>query len=271
MIDRLAIQSWCFRGFKSHQQVIDALFACGLKNLEISNAHVNPTAQTAEELAGVLAIYRKAGVNITSTGLFYVVPEEAKSRRVFDFVRLCGVVAFTAGVEKGCFEQAQKLAHEYGVRLAIHNHGRLHRHGPAWALEDVLVSTSEGVGLCLDTAWMLDSGNDPVAFAAKHAGASTACTSRTSSSTARQALRRSGRAGQPEAPRVPGRPAEGRLPGLPHAGIRGRRERPRARDEAVRGGRPPGVGGSSRLSGMGILPMRRRGVSPLLFFLFFFF
>ena len=169
MIDRLAIQSWCFRGFKSHQQVIDALFACGLKNLEISNAHVNPTAQSAEELAGVLAIYRKAGVNITSTGLFYVVPEEAKSRRVFDFVRLCGVGAFTAGVEKGCFEQAQKLAHEYGVRLAIHNHGRLHRHGPAWALEDVLASTSEGVGLCLDTAWMLDSGNDPVAFAAKNA------------------------------------------------------------------------------------------------------
>jgi inosose dehydratase len=169
LIDRLAIQSWCFRGFKSHQQVIDALFACGLKNLEISNAHVNPFEQDAEELAGVLAIYRKAGVNITSTGLFYVVPEEAKSRRVFEFVRLCGVRAFTAGVEKGCFDLAEELAHEYGVQLAIHNHGRLHRHGPAWALEDVLASTGEGVGLCLDTAWMLDSGNDPVAFAAQHA------------------------------------------------------------------------------------------------------
>jgi sugar phosphate isomerase/epimerase len=169
LIDRLAIQSWCFRGYKTHEQVIDALGCCGVRNLEISNAHVNPFTQGAEELAGVLDLYRRAGVNITSTGLFHVGPDEAKGRRALDFVRLCGVKAFTTDIDPGGLEVAERLAREYGVLLAVHNHGRRHRHGPAWALEDLLAATSGSIGICLDTAWMIDSGDDPVAFAAKHA------------------------------------------------------------------------------------------------------
>ena len=164
LIDRLAIQSWCFRGFKSHPQVIDALRQCGLASLEISNAHVNPFTQSAEELAAVLDLYRKAGVHISAAGLFHVGPDEAKSRKVLDFVRLCGVKAFATDIDPGGLDTAVRLAREYGVRLAVHNHGRRHRHGPAWALEDLLASAPAEVGVCLDTAWMIDSGDDPVAF-----------------------------------------------------------------------------------------------------------
>jgi sugar phosphate isomerase/epimerase len=169
LIDRLAIQSWCFRGYKSHAQVIDALGRCGLANLEISNAHVNPFTQGPEELAGVLEVYRRAGVSITSTGLFIVGPEEAKSRKAFEFVRLCGVKAFTTDIAPGGLETTVGLAREYGVRLAVHNHGRRHRHGPGWALEDLLAAAPPEVGVCLDTAWMLDAGEDPVAFLDRHA------------------------------------------------------------------------------------------------------
>ena len=169
LIDRLGIQGWCFRGYKAHEQVIDALRRCGVANLEIGNAHVNPFTQGAEELAGVLDLYRRAGVKITSTGLFHVGPDEARSRRVFDFVRLCGVKAFTTDIDPGGLEVAQGLAREYGVRLAVHNHGRRHRHGPSWALEDLLATASDSIGICLDTAWMIDSGDDPVAFFSRHA------------------------------------------------------------------------------------------------------
>jgi inosose dehydratase len=86
-----------------------------------------------------------------------------------DFVRLLGVKAFATDIDPGGMEVAVRLAREYGVLLAVHNHGRRHRYGPAWALEELLASTPPEVGVCLDTAWLIDSGSDPVAFYAKHA------------------------------------------------------------------------------------------------------
>ena len=51
--------------------------------------------------------------------------------------------------------------------MGIHNHGRKHRDGSVAALEAILSDTSSNIGLCLDTAWMLDSGEDPVDVAKK--------------------------------------------------------------------------------------------------------
>jgi sugar phosphate isomerase/epimerase len=117
----------------------------------------------------VLAFYAGRGIHITSTGLFHVGPDEAKSRKAFEFARLAGVKAFTTDIDSGGAETAERLASEYGIRLAVHNHGRRHRHGPAWALEDLLARTSPAVGLCLDTAWAIDSGDDPVKLVRKFA------------------------------------------------------------------------------------------------------
>ena len=63
---------------------------------------------------------------------------------------------------------AEKLSAEYGRKLALHNHGRHHRLGAPWAIDALLAKSSDRIGLCLDTAWMLDSGFDPVEIAKKY-------------------------------------------------------------------------------------------------------
>jgi len=57
---------------------------------------------------------------------------------------------------------AERLAAEYDVRLGIHNHGGRHWLGSSQALRWVFAQSGPRVGLCLDTAWALDSGEDPV-------------------------------------------------------------------------------------------------------------
>ena len=57
---------------------------------------------------------------------------------------------------------AEELTERTGIRVGIHNHGGLHWLGSRTALRWILSKTSDRIGLCLDTAWALDSGEDPI-------------------------------------------------------------------------------------------------------------
>ncbi|MGD8237153.1 MAG: sugar phosphate isomerase/epimerase family protein, partial [Armatimonadota bacterium] len=57
---------------------------------------------------------------------------------------------------------ADELAEKHDIRLAIHNHGGRHWLGTDAMLEHVFSKTSDRIGLCLDTAWAIDSRLDPV-------------------------------------------------------------------------------------------------------------
>jgi inosose dehydratase len=167
LASRLGIQSWCFRGLKGHERVMQALRECGVDRIELSAAHLQPTAE--RDLAAVVELYRRGGVTISSYGVYGFDGDEGKARGVFELARLAGFDVISADLKAGGLEVAERLCREYGKRIAIHNHGRRHRLGPVWALEELFGRASKNVGLCLDTAWMIDSGEDPVAVARKFA------------------------------------------------------------------------------------------------------
>ena len=84
---------------------------------------------------------------------------------------VCKYIAIDFAVQQmtKCMEVADKLAQEYDVWLGIHNHGGRHWLGCSTMIAHVLSKCSERIGLCLDTAWALDSREDPVAMAEKFA------------------------------------------------------------------------------------------------------
>ena len=161
----LGIQSWCFRGYKTHDGVIKALKSCGVSRLELSGAHFDP-AQDPNHKA-VVDIYRKGGITISAYGVAGVDSNEAKSRAAFEFAKAAGNTVLNVGFGPGGPEMADRLAKEYGVKAALHNHGRQDPNGAVWRIEEYFSRTSPNVGLCLDTAWMLDSGEDPLKIARK--------------------------------------------------------------------------------------------------------
>jgi sugar phosphate isomerase/epimerase len=162
--DRLAVQSYCFRGFKDGAAVARMTRQIGVAAVELFTGHADFDQPQAFDT--VIETYRGAGVEIVSIGVERIGTDETKARRRFEFLRRCGValmsVDFSPDDAPRCYLLAESLADEYDVRLAIHNHGGRHWLGSAQMLGHVLARTSPRIGLCLDTAWALDAGEDPV-------------------------------------------------------------------------------------------------------------
>jgi sugar phosphate isomerase/epimerase len=163
MVKRLGIQSWCFRGYKDHPAVISALKACGVTRLEMCGVHFDPTS--GPDCGPVIDLYKEHGITLSAYGVHGFGADRAKARKVFEFAARAGFDTISANLGPGGLETVEALCKEFGKKVAIHNHGRRHHLGSVEALNDLFSRASSNVGLCLDTAWMLDSGWDPVEVA----------------------------------------------------------------------------------------------------------
>jgi len=160
---KLAIQSWTLRGIKTNEGVIKAVKECGLDKIEMCGIHVDPVT-LQDGGASALKLYEQSGVTMSAFGVHGFGADEASARKVFEFAKMAGFPTISADLAAvpEALPLVEKLCEEYGKKIAIHNHGRHHRLGSVWALEDLFKRSSQNVGLWLDTAWALDSGINPV-------------------------------------------------------------------------------------------------------------
>jgi sugar phosphate isomerase/epimerase len=166
-IAHLAIQSWCFRAFKDNAEVIKHLKTTGVSDIELCGVHCDSRGADSQK---VIDQYKAAGVGIVAFGVEWFDADESRSRKLFDFAKRAGLKTLSADIDPendAAIKVTEKLAAEYGVTVGIHNHGRKHRLGPVWALEKLFAKTTKNIGLHLDTAWMLDAGEDAVEVAKK--------------------------------------------------------------------------------------------------------
>ena len=170
-LSELGVQSYCFRGFKDNKTVADRVKACGLSKIELWRGHGR-----FEDSAGypdVIATYQNAGVDIVSMGQQTFSGEVETERSWFEFITRAGARTITSNFALDSTPEslykAEAMAEMYDVRLAIHNHGGRHWLGTADMLRYVFERTSPRVGLCLDTAWAIDSREDPIAMAREFA------------------------------------------------------------------------------------------------------
>ena len=162
--DTLGVQSWCFRTYKTNPEVIREVKACGLNAIELCGVHAdfgNPAV-----FGEVIRTYRKAGVKILSIGVQGLRGDAKVEENFFRFVRQAGAkfmsVSFDMNALPKCLTVADRLAAKYEIRLGVHNHGGHDWLGNLTALNYVFQRTSPRVGLCLDTAWSMQAGIDPL-------------------------------------------------------------------------------------------------------------
>lgn len=160
----LGIQSYCFRHVKENAQVIEKLQACGVKNIELCGVHADFSNESTFD--DVIKQYADAGVGIVSIGVQGMNDEAAKERKYFEFAKRAGAkfMSVTFGISSvpGSLETAEKLAEEFDIKLAIHNHGGSDWLGNATTLREILSRTSNRIGLCMDTAWAIDARANPL-------------------------------------------------------------------------------------------------------------
>jgi len=161
---QVAIQSWCFRDVKDNRVVAQGIRSCGVDAVEISGAHVD--FRNPDSFGGVVAAYRQYGIFIPTIGACHLSGDEKTDRGYFEFAQKASAkaisISFSFPSYPGILTYAERLADEYGVHLAIHNHGCADWLGTSAVLGHIFSLTTPKIGLCLDTAWAMDSGENPV-------------------------------------------------------------------------------------------------------------
>jgi sugar phosphate isomerase/epimerase len=162
----LGVQSYCLRGIKNADAVAEAVHECGLRRIELCAVHAD--FARPDKFAELTEAYASSGVSVVSIGVNRVEADEKKARLLFDCARAAGLDRMSVdfpleGIDEAC-RIADELSEEYGIVLGIHNHGGRHWLGSSTALRWVFAKTSDRIGLSLDTAWAIDSREDPVAM-----------------------------------------------------------------------------------------------------------
>lgn len=156
----LGIQSYCFRNFRTIDELVRVTQECGLTRLEIWPGHI---AHDEPESPAKIARLKEVGIAVSSYGQVSFKGKPDEDEHVFRWAADLGLKAVTAMFAADQRDNLAARAQEYGIALAVHNHGSRHEYGKIDQLAALLDGAPGNVGLCLDTAWMMEAGEDPLA------------------------------------------------------------------------------------------------------------
>jgi sugar phosphate isomerase/epimerase len=165
---QLAIHAYTFRKF-SIFECIDKTAALGFKYMSLSGSvslngsnsvtTVNLSDKDAQAIKQAAAA---KGLTLVNIGVVKLPPDEAESRKVFEFAKKMGIDTLVAEPEPAALDTVEKLCKEYNIKVAFHNHPKPSRY---WNPDTVLEAVKDRtplMGSCADTGHWLRSGLDPV-------------------------------------------------------------------------------------------------------------
>ena len=155
----IGVKTFSFREIKDNAECAKAIAFCGGCTADISGTHVD--YDKPETWEKIIADYQDNGVTITGLGVVRTIPDEDFNRRFFEFAKLGNIplVSFSCdpdGWEK-TFAIMEKFSEEYSIPTAIHNHGGYNWLGNSTIMKYVFGKCSNRIGLCLDTAWCINT------------------------------------------------------------------------------------------------------------------
>jgi sugar phosphate isomerase/epimerase len=165
---QLAIHAYTFRKFNIFE-CINKTAALGLKYMSLSGSvSLNGTnsIKTVElsdtDAKAIKDAATAKGLTLVNIGVVQLPPDEAKSRKVFEFAKKMGIDTLVAEPEPAALDTVEKLCKEYNIKVAIHDHPKPSRYwNPETVLEAVKGRTPL-MGACADTGHWVRSGLDPV-------------------------------------------------------------------------------------------------------------
>jgi inosose dehydratase len=160
----VGVQSYCFRNFKDPKELQGFIHTLGLNSIELwPDGHL-PVDTPKEQLEQAVADYKAAGISIDACGVVGFENDEAEARKIFEYAKVLGVIAISAGPAHDALPLMVKLTEEYGIPIAIHNHGPSDKlYGTTELIRKYLAPLPSSVGLCVDTGHFQRVGEDPLA------------------------------------------------------------------------------------------------------------
>lgn len=167
---QLAIHSYTFQKF-SIFDAIDKSAALGVKYMSISGSlmldgsnRITTVDLSDADRAAIDKKLRADGFgNFVNIGVVQLPPDEAKSRKVFEFAKKWGINILVAEPEFNALDTVEKLCKEYNIKVAIHDHPK--GHSIYWNPDTVLQAIKGRtplMGACADVGHWMRSGLDPL-------------------------------------------------------------------------------------------------------------
>lgn len=143
-------------------EVIAILKDLGIKYVSLKDTHLKQTL-TKDEIQTEVKKVKDAGITLISCGVIYLKGDEAAFRKSFDYVKNTGAPTMVMSCKPDELTLVEKLAKEYDLKCAIHNHGPGDMQWPsALDAHKAIQTLDPRVGLCVDTGHVFRQGEDPV-------------------------------------------------------------------------------------------------------------
>lgn len=159
---KLGIASYSLREFQ-RGLAIRMIRQLGVSYASIKEFHL-PYRLTPEELAAGAKEFKRGGVTVTSGGVVYFTKDEdGDVRRYFDYARAAGMLLIIIMPTHENLPRIERFVKEYGIAVAIHNHGPEDKQFPT---PESALKAVDGmdprVGLCIDVGHTARAGISPV-------------------------------------------------------------------------------------------------------------
>jgi sugar phosphate isomerase/epimerase len=163
----LGLASYTLRKFPL-DQALQMTRRVGLVFICLKSFHL-PLEATADQIAEAAAKVKKAGLVLYGGGVISM-GNEAEVNRAFDYAKAAGMKTIVAAPRPEVLPLLNRKVQEYGIQVAIHNHGPGDKTYPTpQSVYEKVRELDPRIGLCIDVGHTVRIGADPVADAEKYA------------------------------------------------------------------------------------------------------
>lgn len=168
---RLGVQAWTFRD-RTAFEAIETARRLGLKYIELyPGQRLRPDDAEAKVAIDMGEPQRQAlrqqlercGVRLCAFGVVELANDEPAARKLFEFGRAMALETITCEPAADAWDLAEKLADEYRLQVACHDHPKPSRYWNPKTVLDAVRGRSPRLGACADTGHWPRSGLDPAA------------------------------------------------------------------------------------------------------------
>ena len=156
---RVGAQSFSFRQF-DFDGSIQCLKQLGSKYIEYCAMHFPPDP-SHKGLGPIKARLQAEGIQVLCFGVEGFGADAAANRKKFEFAKALGIEVITADPTPDSFDNLDKLTEEFGIKVAIHNHGPGARYDKAADILNAVKGHSPLIGGCIDTGHTIRSRETP--------------------------------------------------------------------------------------------------------------
>jgi sugar phosphate isomerase/epimerase len=163
---KLSVATYSLRSFK-RPEAIKMIQDLKIKYADVKDFHIAIKDGTPEAWKQGAKDFADAGIKIVACGnVDMKKPEE--HRRAFEYAKAIGSPCIVCAPTHEDLKDIEKLAKEFKIRIAIHNHGPEDKFMPTpESVLDAVKGMDPLMGLCLDIGHTARTGADPVEWIAK--------------------------------------------------------------------------------------------------------